>query len=122
MAFVASSIVIAPVSKTVQFQSKKVQSSSRSVAVVCASKDTSRRSVLSLAAASLALIASRSEAITIPSQDSTAGVTSPKKASASGASMSGYTLEGTNKGALSPKNRKELLAKVRADAVIASKK
>lgn len=94
-------------------------SAARKVAVTTAAAETSRRSAISLAAAgALALFAGNSEAASFrnPAQDSTGGTTrSNNRVSASLASSSSYNMEGTQKGGISSKKRKALMASVKRE-------
>jgi len=116
MSFAASSVVITPARTTLAVSAPKRAAPARALVVKASSQETSRRAVLSLAAASLALVADKASALSIPSQDSSGGITKPKNNSSRG-SMSGYTMEGTNKGGLSAKGKKKLLANTRAQAL-----
>eukprot|EP01026_Neomeris_dumetosa_P072046 TRINITY_DN73176_c0_g1_i2.p2 TRINITY_DN73176_c0_g1~~TRINITY_DN73176_c0_g1_i2.p2 ORF type:complete len:126 (-),score=25.26 TRINITY_DN73176_c0_g1_i2:96-473(-) len=87
---------------------------------VCANAQESRRALLGGILAVGALIpVMKSEAITIPSQDSMGGLgvgggSLPKSTTA--ASMSAYSMEGTKKRGISPKRKSQLLAKVKEAA------
>ncbi|KAK3278541.1 hypothetical protein CYMTET_13521 [Cymbomonas tetramitiformis] len=113
MSFAAAQVTIAPVSQTVKFQSKRTVVQKPVFAVRASAEESSRRAALSLfAAAGAALVAESAQAISLPGKEAyfKAG------ANASGASMSGYTLEGTKKKGISAKQRRAIMAKARESA------